>query len=122
MCGALVAPVCDEHGTVRSGFAINRSEGHVVGFEKRAALIDNPAVGNMASFEAFVGNVIEITEGIRVVQRAVFAEAFDIITALDLVQSDLLAKIRAGDDVAVLVKIKAPCVSTTFGEQLELVR
>src|SRR5690348_7278697 len=104
MCGALVAPVCDEHGTVRSGFAINRPERHVVGFKerttevsfetgtitlqhvpvncvrqqiacdvravetcgKRAALIDNPAVGDMASFESAVRDVIEITEGIRV--------------------------------------------------------
>ena len=49
---------------------------------KSAALIDDSAISDMAAFEAGVRNMFEITVGIGVVQRPMFAEAFDIVAAL----------------------------------------
>ena len=85
-------------------------------------MIDDSAAGDMAAFEAGVGNVVEITERVGIVQRAVFAEAFDVVAALHLVQPDLLAEIGPRNDVAVLVEIEAPGVAAAFREQLELAR
>src|SRR3989442_5237159 len=87
---------------------------------KSASLIDDAAIRDVAAFEPGVRNMIEVAEGVRIVQRPVFAEAFDIVAALHLVQPDLLAEVCSRDDVAVLVEIESPGVATPFGEQLEL--
>src|SRR5439155_11993371 len=49
---------------------------------KSAALIEDSAVGDMAAFEPGVGNMIEIAERVRIVQRPMFAESFDVVAAL----------------------------------------
>src|SRR5439155_2994577 len=89
---------------------------------KSASLIDDSAIRDVAAFEPGVRDMIEVAERVRIVQRPVFAETFDIVAALHLVQPDLLAEIRSRDDVAVFVEIESPGVATPFGEQLELMR
>src|SRR5437870_3150177 len=76
----------------------------------------------MAAFEPGVGDMIEVAECVRIVQRPVLAESFDVVASLHLVQSDLLAEIRSRDDVAVLVEIESPGITSPFGEKLELMR
>src|ERR1043165_7908709 len=89
---------------------------------KRAAMVDNPAGRDVTSFETCVRDVIEVTKSVRIMQRPVFAEALDIVTALHLVQPDLFAEIRPGNEVAVLVEVDAPGVAATFGEHFKFVR
>src|SRR6267154_4966538 len=89
---------------------------------KSASLIDDSAIRDVAAFEPGGRNLIAVAERVRIVQRPVFAEAFDIVAALHLVQSDLLAEVCSRDDVAVLVEIESPGVAAPFGEQLELMR
>src|SRR5206468_4050193 len=52
----------------------------------------------------------------------VFAETLNIISALHLVQPDLLAEIGPGDDVPMFVEVEAPGIAAAFREQLELAR
>src|SRR5207249_12235598 len=101
---------------------VPRDIGAVERRRKRAALIENPSAGDVAALEAVVWNVIEVTERVGIVQRAVFAEAFDVISSLHLVQRDLLAEIRSRDEVAVSVEIDPPGVAAAFREQLKFAR
>ena len=89
---------------------------------KSASLIEDSAIRDVAAFEPGVRDMIEVAERVRIVQRPVFAETFDIVAALHLVEPDLLAEIRSRDDVAVLVEIESPGVAAPFGEKLELMR
>ena len=86
---------------------------------KRAALIDDAAAGDVAAAVALVRDVLEVAVGVRIVQRAVLGEAFDVVAALHLVQADALAVVGAGDGVAVAIEIESPGVAAPFGEQLE---
>src|SRR5438445_3157522 len=89
---------------------------------KSAALINDSAIRDMTAFETFVRNVVEVTEGVGIMQRAVFAEPFDVVSALHLMQPDLFAEIRPCNDIAVFVEIESPRVSAAFREQFELTR
>src|SRR5439155_25087807 len=101
---------------------IARDVGAVETVRKRATLVDDSAAGDVAAFEPGVGNVIEVTERIRIMQGPVFAETLDIISALHLVQPDLLAEIGPGDDVPMFVEVEAPGIAAAFREQLKLAR
>jgi hypothetical protein len=81
--------------------------------------VEDAATGDVAALESLIGDVLEIAEGVRVVQGAVLAEALDVVAALHLVQRDLPAPVGAGDDVAVAVEIESPGVAATLGKQLE---
>src|ERR1051325_5796450 len=83
---------------------------------KRAALVEDPAAGDVAALKAGIRDVIKVTERIRIMKRAVFAESLDIVAALHLMQADLLPKIGPGDDVAVFVEVESPGVAAAFGE------
>ena len=66
-----------------------------------------------------VRHVLEVAVGVRIVQRAVLGEAFDVVAALHLVQADDVAAVRAGDGVAVAIEVESPGVAAPFAEQLE---
>src|SRR5438105_2401443 len=104
----------------RVGKRVSRDVSLIKLFGKSSALVENAAAGYMPAFESLVGNMVEIAEGIRVLQFAVLAEAFDIVGALHLVEANDVAKVGAGDGVAVGIEVESPGVASSLGEQLEL--
>ena len=86
------------------------------------SLIDDAAAGDVAALESFVRDVLEISEGIGIVQLAMFGETFDKIGALHLVQGDDIAVVCAGDGVAVRVEVESPGVAAPLREQFERAR
>jgi len=66
-----------------------------------------------------VGHVFEVAIGVRIVQRAMLGEAFDVVGSLHLVQADDVAGIGARHYVAVAVEVESPGVAAPFAEQLE---
>jgi len=73
----------------------------------------------VTALEAGDGNVVEIAVGVRIVQRPVLAESFNVIAALDLMQHGETAPIGAGDDVAVGVEVETPGIAAALREQLK---
>src|SRR5687768_12625454 len=104
------------------GEQITRNISAAKWLRKRAAQIDYPAAGHVPAAKPAIGDVFEVPERVWIMERAVFGEAFHIISALDLVQRDLFAPVRPGNDIAVLVEIEAPSVAPALGEQLEPAR
>src|SRR5438876_396927 len=86
------------------------------------SLINYPTIGQMATGKIRVRNMIEVTEGIRIVQRAMFAEAFPIISALNAVQVAIRAEVRAVNKLALTVKVQSPGVAAALAKKFELVR
>src|ERR1051326_3029677 len=122
--GALVKPIGDINGAVRSQgevagskpgvvgheqfAAIAGSEGGTPGFEvvplngvaeeiagdvfatklfgERIALINDSAIGDVAAREVLIWHMVEVTVGVGIVQRAMFAETFPVIAALDAME------------------------------------
>src|SRR5262245_11671737 len=66
--------------------------------------------------------MVEVPVSMRVVQRAMFLEALDVVGTLHLVEHRVAAPVGASDGVAVLVEIETPGVATPFTKQLELLR
>src|SRR2546428_317880 len=85
-------------------------------------LIDNTAVGHVAASKVCVRNVIKVTECIRIVQRAMFAEAFPVISALNAVQVPIRAEVRAVNQFSLGVEVESPGVAAALAEKFELVR
>src|SRR5207245_612435 len=81
-----------------------------------AALVDNSAAGDVAAFEAVVRDMVEVAEGVRILQLPMLAEVLDVIAALDLVKHGNAAEIGAGDGVAVPVEVESPGVAAALGE------
>src|SRR5439155_14615752 len=88
----------------------------------RATLVDDAADGDMAAVKILVRHVLEVTVGVRVVQRAVLLKPLDVITALDLVEHRVAAPVGGRDSVAVRVEVEAPGVAAALREQLEFLR
>src|SRR6266576_1598791 len=68
---------------------------------------------------AGVGHMAEVTVRVGVVQRAMFAKVFHVISALNLVKHFLI-EIGSRQDLAAVVEIQAPGIAAAFGEELEL--
>ena len=64
---------------------------------------------------------LKITVRVRIMQRAVLAEALDEIGSLHVV-AQRLERIAGGEQVAESIEIDAPGVAAPFREQLELIR
>src|SRR5262245_54508925 len=63
--------------------------------------------------------MIEITERVGIVERAVLAERLPVVSPLDPVEHDEPADVRAGEEPAAAVEVEAPHVAAAFAEQLE---
>ena len=85
------------------------------------AVIYDAAGRKMMAAIAVMRDVFEITVGMRIVQRAVFAKILHIIRALQCVQH-LFAGVGAAKNFAIVVKVQSPQISAAFGEQFEFVR
>src|SRR5262249_61934697 len=99
------------------------------GVRARASLGGKPprrspgaAAGDVPALEPGVRDVFEIAVGVRVVQRAVLAEALDVVGPLHLVEHGEPAPVRAGDHLPVLVEVEAVGVPAALAEEFELVR
>src|SRR5205807_2282144 len=84
--------------------------------------IGNSADRDVAAREVRVGDMIEISVSVPVVQGTVFAERLPVVTALHAVQHREPADVRAVKQLAVAVEIEAPRIPAALAEQLELVR
>ena len=62
---------------------------------------------------------LEIAERIRIVQRPVLAESFDVIGPLH-VMAQGLGRVAAGKQVAETIEIDAPGIAAPLGKELEL--
>ena len=86
---------------------------------KRAPLIEDRAAGQAVADIAVVHHRLKVAVGVRIVQRAVLAEALDVVGPLH-VMHQRLDLIAGGEQVAEPIELDAPRVAAPFGEQLEL--
>src|SRR5258705_11457010 len=63
--------------------------------------------------------MVEIAIGVGIVQRAVFAEAFPIVTALHTMKHAVRAKVRGINEFAVLVEVQPPGIAAAFAKKFE---
>ena len=89
-----------------------------VGAAEQAAFINREGLRE-AFGVAFVLHVFEVTKGVRVGERAVFAPAFDAVAALFVVHATGAAVVGAGEDAAFAVDVQAEGVATAFGVDFE---
>src|SRR4051812_31125970 len=84
------------------------------------SLIDDPATSHVSAAEVLISNVLQVAKCIRVVQRAVLAKTFPVVTALDLMQQRIAADVGAGEQIAMAIEVESPGVAAALGEQFEL--
>ncbi len=81
-------------------------------------LIERKAAGQTIAQIARMFHGGEEAIGIRIVQRAVFAPALDVIAPLHVV-AEGFERVAAGEQVAVAIQVDAPGVAAPLGKQLE---
>ena len=86
---------------------------------QRVGLVEQAAHRHVTAADAVVTDVVEVTERVGIVERAVLAERLPVVAALDAVEHDEPADVGAGEELAVAVEVEAPHVAPALAEQLE---
>jgi hypothetical protein len=86
---------------------------------ERVALVNDATDGDVSAGEVCVGHMLEVTVSVRIMERAVFAECFPVVTALNSVQHAVRPEISGVDQLAFIVEIQAPGIAAAFAKQLE---
>src|SRR5262249_53758290 len=88
---------------------------------KQSALVDGEPAREGAAKETPMLDGVEVSEGKGIVQRAVLAEAFDVVAALHMM-AQRFGGVAAGEELAVTIKVDAPRVAAPLREQLKVAR
>jgi hypothetical protein len=88
---------------------------------KRSALIEHESAGQAVAGVAVMFDRLDVAVGVRVVQRPVLAETFDVVRTLH-VMHERFDGVASGKEISESIKVDALGIAAAFGEQLELFR
>src|SRR5438045_213218 len=73
----------------------------------------------MAAGEILIRHMVEIAVGVGIMQRAMFAETFPIVSALHSMKHAVGAEVGGINQFAILIKVQAPGIAAAFTKKLE---
>ena len=106
---------CPSAGTVAG---VRTDTGAIEAIRKCPSLIDDRSTGEAVSDVAMMEYRLEIAVRMRIMERAMLAEAFDEIRSLNVVL-EWFRCIAGGEQVAESIEFDAPGIAAPFGEQLK---